>query len=420
MLLATAGSSLGFVLPPRPTPVLRREAAGPRLSHLTATAAVPWLAPDKVAEITEPACQKMMSSIEVAQVEMPSTLATGLVGASYVRTTCAPSPEVPPVVLCHSFDSSCLEFRRLLPELEEMGVEAYALDIFGWGFADTTNATSVGVSAKREHLLSFSRSVLGGRPMTLVGVSLGAAVIIDFYAAHPEAVASTVLVDPQGFIDGAPPVPEPFARGGIRVLGSWPLRSFGQQLAYYDTDKLATDDAIRIGKLHCARPGWEDDSVEWLLGGGYSVSTLVPKLRATPCLVLWGRQDQILPPADYLPKFVAALPDAQFRWIEECGHTPHLEQPKFLANAIRAALDGTPVAGDADVSEVVAAAQRNPLQRLNALLDTPLLDTNVRGGPLEPFKKFARVEPEAAQAAASVVAVLFWFAVFRALAPLFF
>lgn len=256
--------------------------------------------------------------------------------------------------------------------------------------------------------------------MTLVGVSLGAAVVIDFYAAHPEAVASTVLVDPQGFIDGAPPVPEPFARGGIRVLGSWPLRSFGQQLAYYDTDKLATDDAIRIGKLHCARPGWEDDSVEWLLGGGYSVSTLVPKLRATPCLVLWGRQDQILPPADYLPKFVAALPGAQFRWIEECGHTPHLEQPKFLANAIRAALDGTPVAGDADVSEVVAAAQRNPLQRLNALLDTPLLDTNVRGGPLEPFKKFARVEPEAAQAAASVVAVLFWFAVFRALAPLFF
>ena len=52
----------------------------------------------------------------------------------------------------------------------------------------------------------------------------------------------------QGFIDGAPPVPEVFARGGIRVLGSWPLRSLANQLAYTDTDTYATDDAIRVGR----------------------------------------------------------------------------------------------------------------------------------------------------------------------------
>eukprot|EP00962_Isochrysis_galbana_P000888 scaffold251_cov134-Isochrysis_galbana.AAC.8 len=138
--------------------------------------------------------------------------------------------------------------------------------------------------------------VLGGRPMALAGVSLGAAVIIDFHAAHPEAVACAALIDPQGFIDGAPPVPEPFARAGIQVLGSWPLRSFANQLAYHDTATFATDDAIRVGLLHCARPGWADDSVDWLLGGGYSVSHLVPRLAAVNTLVMWGRQDQILPP----------------------------------------------------------------------------------------------------------------------------
>lgn len=66
-------------------------------------------------------------------------------------------------------------------------------DRFGWGFADTTNATGVGVDAKRAHLLSFQRTVLQGRPMSLVAVSLGAAVVVDFYSAHPEAVASSVL-----------------------------------------------------------------------------------------------------------------------------------------------------------------------------------------------------------------------------------
>ena len=53
---------------------------------------------------------------------------------------------------------------------------------------------------------------------------------------------------------------------------------------------IATDDAIRVGLLHCARPSWEDDSVSWLLGGGYSVSSLVPRLAPKPTAILWGRQ----------------------------------------------------------------------------------------------------------------------------------
>ena len=51
------------------------------------------------------------------------------------------------------------------------------------------------------------------------------------------------------------------------------MRSVANQMAYYDTDTLATDDAIRVGLLHCMRSGWEDDSIAWLLGGGYSVSS---------------------------------------------------------------------------------------------------------------------------------------------------
>jgi len=187
-------------------------------------AAIPACVPsDKVAELSEPACLQTLSAIEMEQIELPPTLATGLVTATYARTSSPPAEGVPPVVLLHGFDSSCLEFRRLLPELETLDVEAYALDIFGWGFADTTNATGVGVDAKRAHLLSFQQTVLQGRPMTLVAVSLGAAVVVDFYSAHPEAVASTVLVDPQCMIDGTPPVPERFARTGIKVRGCPPL-----------------------------------------------------------------------------------------------------------------------------------------------------------------------------------------------------
>ena len=78
------------------------------------------------------------------------------------------------------------------------------------------------------------------------------------------------------------------------------------------------------------------------------------------------------------------------------------------------------------MSEVMAAAALSPLDKarlqldeLNKLLDTPILDTGERGGPLEPFKKFARTEPEKAQVAASVAALTFWAILFRIVFGLF-
>ena len=63
----------------------------------------------------------------------------------------------------------------------------------------------------------------------------------------------------------------------------------------------------------------------------------------------------------------------------------------------------------------VAESEPSALARLNAFLDRPILDTNERGGPLEPFKRFARQEPEAAQVVASAV-VLGGFALIARLA----
>lgn len=101
---------------------------------------------------------------------------------------------------------------------------------------------------------------------------------------------------------------------------------------------------------------------------------------------------------------------------------PHLEQPAVVAKAITSVVRGTPVEGDADFSELLAAAaadaSASPLERLNAFLDKPILDTGERGGALEPFKRWARIEPELASTAASVLAVSFFALLGRALLAL--
>ena len=163
----------------------------------------------------------------------------------------------------------------------------------------------------------------------------------------------------------------------------------------------------------------------WLASGGYSVSKLVPRLgdAGRPCLLLWGRQDRVLPPAKYVPPFLRALPACTFRWVERCGHVPHLEQSALVGDAIIAFHRGEPVAGDADTRaltaapasssplEIAAPASSSTLESLNSFLDQPFLDTNERGGAFEPLKKLIRAEPELAQVLASMLALAFFGAV---------
>lgn len=71
----------------------------------------------------------------------------------------------------------------------------------GWGFTDATPFSqqpdlTITPQQKRDHLYSFWQQHIG-RPMALVGGSLGGAIAMDFALAYPEAVEKLVLIDAQ-------------------------------------------------------------------------------------------------------------------------------------------------------------------------------------------------------------------------------
>jgi len=65
---------------------------------------------------------------------------------------------------------------------------------------------------------------------------------------------------------------------------------------------------------------------------------------ACPALLVWGQEDAFSKPADGRA-MAAAMPDATFVELEECGHLPSLEAPMRVAAAIRARFVEPPVAG---------------------------------------------------------------------------
>lgn len=115
------------------------------------------------------------------------------------------------------------------------------------------------------------------------------------------------------------------------MLKSRPLRSYGNQISYVDKS-FASEQAYLIGRLHCNMPEWERANIEFLLSGGFVISTNVPKLNK-PTLIVWGTQDKILD-VKYAYQFQRLLPDNELALIEQCGHIPHLEKSEETAHVI--------------------------------------------------------------------------------------
>lgn len=80
-------------------------------------------------------------------VEVPASIARGAIGTNFVQTEAKAEDGEDPILMLHGFDSSLLEFRRLLPKLGELGAEAYAVDVLGWGFTDLAGVSSFDAGA---------------------------------------------------------------------------------------------------------------------------------------------------------------------------------------------------------------------------------------------------------------------------------
>jgi len=317
-------------------------------------------------QIQEQLCTDAASKMRRVMVPVSKDVTdTGYVGVSYIHFKAEKKTNTLPLLLVHGFDSSALEYRRLGPQLAKLGIDVYCVDLLGWGYTQLEDVKSFSAAAKVDALKGFWKTVGNDGDVVVGGASLGGAATIEFASANlvdneeGGFVRGTVLIDAQGFVDGIGPMsflPAPLARAGIKVLKSEPLRSSANQMSYYDKEKFATDDALKVGRLHCLREGWDDSMLSFMQSGGFKPATKVSKIDV-PSLVLWGRQDGILDGEEFAYKFVETLPNAELQWIEECGHVPHLEQPEVTAKLI----------SDFLLSEDVRPTSSSPLGASNML-----------------------------------------------------
>ncbi len=289
--------------------------------------AFPEFLPASVKDLSEETSIALAQAIDRCLISTP--LSDRAIATTFVRRGTGD----PAILLLHGFDSSVLEFRRLLPKLASK-TETIAVDLLGFGFGDRPDNIPFSPTAIKTHLYAVWQTLIS-RPVVLVGASMSGAAAIDFTLTYPEAVDKLVLLDSAGLSPG-PAIGKflfpPFDRLATGFLRNPKVRQSISENAYFDKT-FASVDARLCAALHLENPGWHRALVAFTKSGGYgSFAEKLGKI-GCPTLIVWGRDDRILgtKPA---AKFQQAIPNSRLVWIDRCGHVPHLERPDITAERI--------------------------------------------------------------------------------------
>ncbi len=283
--------------------------------------------PSEVEQLTEDTSIALAS--QIVRQSIQTSLSAKPIETAYVRQGSTGAP----IVLLHGFDSSVLEFRRLLPLLAAQQ-ETWAIDLLGFGFTDRPINAPFTPDAIKTHLHHVWKTLIE-RPMILVGASMGGAAAIDFALSYPEAVEKLVLIDSAGFAAG--PAIGKFLIPPLGYLATEFLRQpkVRQQVsikAYHDSS-FVTPDAECCASLHLKLPRWNQALIAFTKSGGYNfLSDRISQIQQST-LIVWGDSDQILGVKD-AERFQREISESQLVWVENCGHVPHLEKPQITAQHI--------------------------------------------------------------------------------------
>jgi len=259
-------------------------------------------------------------------------------GPVFVARRRAVRPRARPLVMIHGWLMAHGYFSAIVDALAGER-ELFLIDLPGHGESASP--------PPREFVYDFGAFVgvvdeviaqLGLAEFDLLGHSLGGGVSLR-YAAHRKQVKTLTLVAPLVYR-----IPEPLEAALLTVPGLGPLlwergvtrRDFARTMRRDVEDRsVIGDDYIDWAYSRFNRPGARAagyasfDSARII-----SVENAMPSQVEQPTLLIWGDADRLVP-LSHGRRLHAALPDGRLEIIPNTGHTPFIERPRVVLDALQ-------------------------------------------------------------------------------------
>ncbi|MEP7294994.1 MAG: alpha/beta fold hydrolase [Burkholderiales bacterium] len=249
----------------------------------------------------------------------------------------------PAVLLLHGIGGSLELWSAQFAEANE-GLRVIALDLPRHGLSDFgRHPFSPRIFAA--FVWKFA-DALGLTALHLAGNSMGGAIGVQMLAQQPARVRTLLLAAAASLgRDG----PMPFRLMTLPILGSLmsragPMAVTQQIQAIFGPSFVVTDELRKTIERNVMRPGAQAAFLATLrqmsdLGGQRAAlvadSHAVLASASVPVLLLHGRQDRVIPFA-HSERAQQQARASRLQLVDDCGHTPQLEQPAIFNAALRA------------------------------------------------------------------------------------
>lgn len=236
------------------------------------------------------------------------------------------------VILVHGFSVPYFIFDPTFDFLTQSGFRTLRYDLFGRGFSDRPRA-HYDIDLFVRQLLDLLDALRFTRPVNLIGLSMGGPITATFTARHPQRVRSLTLIDPAGArAISLTPTLKAMKLPGIAeaIFGLVGSESLLKSAAKDFFDPELVGHFIERYKVQMQYKGFKRailSSIRNNMLGSFIESYKSVGKMDKPVLLVWGRNDTTVPFV-HSDDLRAAVSQAEFHVIENCGHIPHYEKPE--------------------------------------------------------------------------------------------
>ena len=279
--------------------------------------------------------ERVLAGLDVAEVN-----AAGHRWA-YVHANDVPV-NAPTVVMIHGFTGSKENWYPLAEHLHGK----YRLlipDLPGWGDSERKPGADYGFGAQAERVAAFIQALSPGKPVVLLGHSMGGGIAGLVAARYPTLVAKVGLLDAAGvrFNENQFGLEVLAGKNPFAVSDAASLQRYIDIVFHRQQAKPWIPWPASIGFIEKRkRDAAFEQSVLDKIGRGpeqFTPGDEAAKIHQ-PALLLWGRQDAVIDPSA-MALYKTKIPQAREVLVDDAGHMSLMEQPTAVADAVVQLID---------------------------------------------------------------------------------
>ncbi len=165
----------------------------------------------------------------------------------------------------------------------------------------------------------------------IIGSSLGGQITAEFTSQNQDIIENLILVSPSGIMKHSTPALDAYVMAALYPNLEAAKNAFEMMAgSTREIHNKIIEDFVKRMKLPNAKMAF----MSTLLGlKNAEVITKSLQKITVPSLIIWGEDDPVIP-IKYADDFVSSIQDCRFYMMDNCGHTPYVDDPKRFSQLV--------------------------------------------------------------------------------------